>query len=74
MPLLTPVAISAERAGRVPRAYIECLKDRALPVWLQRQMQAAQPCDPVLSMATGHSPFAAAPAALALELARLGKD
>jgi pimeloyl-ACP methyl ester carboxylesterase len=64
-PLVTPVAITGARAGRVPRAYIECLRDLAIPLWLQRQMQAARPCSPVLSLPTGHSPFFAAPGALA---------
>lgn len=64
-PLVTPVAITEARAGRVPRAYIECLDDRAIPLWLQRQMQAARPCAPVLSLSTGHSPFFAAPGELA---------
>lgn len=70
-PLVTPVSITAERCGRVPRAYIECLADRAIPLWLQRQMQAARPCAPVRSLATGHSPFFAAPADLARALADL---
>lgn len=70
-PLVSPVAITEERAGRVPRAYIECLKDPAIPLWLQRQMQAARPCAPVLSLPTGHSPFFAAPGALAALLDRL---
>lgn len=64
-PLVSPVAITEARAGRVPRAYIECLRDRAIPLWLQRQMQAARPCTPVLALPTGHSPFFAAPGALA---------
>ena len=64
-PLVTPVAITAGRAGSVPRSYIECLHDIAVPLWFQRQMQAGMPCDPVHALLTGHSPFFAAPAELA---------
>ena len=66
-PFVTPVAITAERAGSVPRSYIECLNDIAIPLWFQRQMQAGMPCDAVHALPTGHSPFFAAP----VELARL---
>ena len=67
----TPVRLSAERYGRVPRAYIECLDDRAVSLGLQRAMVAASPCDPVISFATGHSPFFSAPALLAQTLGSL---
>jgi pimeloyl-ACP methyl ester carboxylesterase len=60
----TPVALCAERFGRVPRAYIECLGDRAVPLALQRAMWAASPCDAVESLDTSHSPFLSAPRAL----------
>jgi hypothetical protein len=68
-PFVTPVAITAERADSIPRSYIECLNDIAIPLWFQRQMQAGMPCDPVHALPTGHSPFFAAPAALARLLA-----
>lgn len=69
-PFITPVTLTAGRAGSIPRAYIECLNDIAIPLWFQRQMHAAVPCDAVYSLAAGHSPFFAAPA----ELARLLGD
>jgi pimeloyl-ACP methyl ester carboxylesterase len=64
-PFVTPVLITAARAGSIPRSYIECLNDIAIPLWFQRQMQAGMPCDPVWALPTGHSPFFAAPAGLA---------
>lgn len=70
-PLLAPVHTTAAQFGRVPRAYVECLRDRALPLARQRLMQATLPCEPVLAMDTGHSPFFAAPHALAEALATL---
>lgn len=69
LPFITPVAITAGRAGSIPCSYIECLNDIAIPLWFQRQMQAAMPCDPVHALPTGHSPFFAAPAELARLLA-----
>ncbi|HEX7416769.1 MAG TPA: alpha/beta fold hydrolase [Steroidobacteraceae bacterium] len=71
-PLATPITVSAERFGRVPRAYIECTRDRAIPLDFQRKMQGHWPCAPVLSIDTDHSPFFSRPAALAKHLLALG--
>ena len=62
---ITELALTAERYGRVPRAYIECAQDKALSLELQRAMQAALPCEPVFTLQTDHSPFYSAPEALA---------
>ena len=61
----TPVRVTPERFGRVPRAYIECLNDQAAPIERQRKMVARSPCRTVASLPTGHSPFFSAPADLA---------
>jgi hypothetical protein len=63
-PLAAPVHVTAEGAGSLPRAYIECLRDGAITLGLQRHMQAARPCDPVLEIDTDHSPFLSRPRAL----------
>jgi pimeloyl-ACP methyl ester carboxylesterase len=68
-PNMVPLTVTGGRFGRVRRAYIECLDDRALPIELQRSMQAALPCDPVVTMDSDHSPFLCAPRALAAHLA-----
>jgi pimeloyl-ACP methyl ester carboxylesterase len=60
-----PATVTWERWGRVPRAFIECSEDRTLSLDKQREMQAPAPCDPVLTLATDHSPFLCAPEALA---------
>jgi len=65
MSFLTPVKTTADRFGRVKRAYIECLQDNAVPIELQRKMQSELPCRPVVTLDTDHSPFFSAPAALA---------
>ena len=70
-PLATPIAVSEESFGRVPRVYIECLQDRAIPPALQKQMYTATPCQKVISMGTSHSPFFSAPQALADHLLTL---
>jgi len=61
----TPVRISPERYGRVPRAYIMCLNDQAAPPERQRRMVERSPCRIVATLPTGHSPFFAAPGDLA---------
>ena len=65
------VHVTPERFGRVPRAYIHCSRDVALPLFVQEQMVAASPCATVLTLPTGHSPFFAAPDQLAAHLASL---
>lgn len=59
------VHVTSGRFGRIPRTYIHCSRDVALPLFVQEQMVAASPCDTVLTLPTGHSPFFAAPERLA---------
>jgi pimeloyl-ACP methyl ester carboxylesterase len=61
MSFVTPVKTTAARFGRVKRAYIECTQDNAIPIELQREMQKALPCKPVVTLDTDHSPFFSAP-------------
>lgn len=64
MSFTTPLCLSDARYGRVKRGYIECVRDNAIPIALQRKMQQALPCEPVLTLDTDHSPFFSAPDAL----------
>jgi pimeloyl-ACP methyl ester carboxylesterase len=64
-PLVTPLDLSEQNFGRVPRVYIETLCDSALTLQAQRRMLAATPCPSVIAMNTGHSPFFSAPEELA---------
>jgi pimeloyl-ACP methyl ester carboxylesterase len=66
-----PVHITEAGAERVPRAYVECLRDRAITIELQRHMQAARPCAPVLQIDTDHSPMLSRPDELAAHLLSL---
>ena len=83
VPLLTaePVApfeaqlqTTAENFGRVSRYYVECVRDRIIPVSLQRKMHAALPCKRVYSIDTDHSPFFSAPTELVSILLSIAED
>jgi pimeloyl-ACP methyl ester carboxylesterase len=63
--LAAPVQVSEERFGRVPRAYVETMRDRAVTLVAQRRMQSMLPCAPVFTLDTDHSPFLSQPEALA---------
>jgi pimeloyl-ACP methyl ester carboxylesterase len=70
-PAVTPVTTTEKNFGRLPRVYIETLRDRALPTWAQRKMVATMPCERVLTLDTDHSPFFSAPRQLVEHLACL---
>src|SRR6185369_1094944 len=57
----TPMRITPERFGSVPRAYVETSRDMVIPLDFQRRMEAALPCDPVVTLDADHSPFLAMP-------------
>lgn len=56
-PGFTPLQLTADRYGRVPKVYIECLQDRAVTLELQRKMHRESPCDEVYALDSDHSPF-----------------
>lgn len=64
----TPVSVTEERAGSVRRIYVECVRDRAISISKQREMEAARPCERVLTIDTDHSPFLSRPEELARHL------
>jgi hypothetical protein len=59
----------ADRFGRVPRHYVECLQDRAIDIASQRAMHAKMPCT-VHTLDASHSPFFSMPGPLADVLER----
>ncbi|MGH7818442.1 MAG: alpha/beta fold hydrolase [Candidatus Binatia bacterium] len=61
----TPVRITAERFGKIPRFYVEALDDRAISAALQKKMYTANPCREVRSMDVAHFPQITKPAELA---------
>jgi len=58
---VTPLQLSDENYGRVPKVYIECTEDRAVTIAMQRKMHTETPCDKVYTMDTSHSPFFSKP-------------
>lgn len=65
-PLGTPVKLSAERFGRVPRAYVHTRDDMAVSFGLQQAMLAAAGgAHPVITLHTSHMPMLTQPKALA---------
>ena len=67
-PLITPVKTTAERFGRIPKVYIECLSDRAIPPSFQKTMYTSIPFQKILSLQSSHSPFYSAPEELVKQL------
>jgi pimeloyl-ACP methyl ester carboxylesterase len=64
-PSRTAVSTTPGRFGRVPRVYVELLRDRAVSLPLQRRMQARLPCREVLSVDASHSAYFSRPDELA---------
>jgi pimeloyl-ACP methyl ester carboxylesterase len=69
----TPVTLTEERFGSVPRWYIECTRDNAIRINLQRKMVAMTPCQ-VLSLPSGHSPFFSHPEELVDHLETIARS
>ena len=73
LPGLTPIHVTPERWGRLPRVYVETLQDHVIPIGLQRQMVAASGVGHVYTLDTDHSPFVSRPRELAdILLAQVG--
>jgi hypothetical protein len=58
---ITPLQLSEENYGRVPKVYIECTEDKAVTPFIQRKMYSETPCDRVYSLPSSHSPFFSMP-------------
>ena len=71
-PFGTPVEVT-EAFGSVRRTYVHTTRDRAVSPAAQERMYTELPCEKVVSMATGHLPFFAAPEELAGHLDSLAK-
>ncbi|HJQ55719.1 MAG TPA: alpha/beta fold hydrolase [Vineibacter sp.] len=69
----TPLSYTEERFGSVPRWYIECLRDSAITLSMQRWMIQQTPCK-VLTLDSGHSPFLSMPDILVERLETVAKE
>lgn len=72
-PQVAPAALGP-RYDATPKRYIRCANDRTIPPEYQSTMTAGWPAEHVHHMATGHSPFFAAPQALADLLHTLSQE
>jgi pimeloyl-ACP methyl ester carboxylesterase len=57
MPVMTPVSVTPERWGALPRVYIETTEDAVLPTAGQRAMVARSGVEQVYSLAADHMPI-----------------
>lgn len=71
LPFLTPVSLGTAVAG-IPRHYVLCTADRAIPPALQRRMIAERPCADVVELPVDHSPWLSATADVVAALERWG--
>jgi pimeloyl-ACP methyl ester carboxylesterase len=70
-PVATPLELTDDNFGRIPRVYITSLRDKGVTPTLQKKMYTATPCRQVVSLDTSHSPFLSAPDELVAHLLSL---
>jgi pimeloyl-ACP methyl ester carboxylesterase len=70
----TPLQLTGENFGRVPRFYIECTEDRAVTPFIQQKMYTDTPCKKVFKLATSHSPFFSKPVELVDVLLKIARE
>jgi len=63
-PFEAPITTTPGRFGRVRRYYVETLQDRAVPLRLQRSIQAEVGFEGVFTLDADHSPFFSTPSEL----------
>ncbi|MGG4268238.1 alpha/beta fold hydrolase [Peribacillus simplex] len=71
LPFITPVHVTEDNFGGVPRIYIETLKDNAISIRCQREMYTKTTCNQIITMDTDHSPFFSQPEILSAHLRNL---
>jgi pimeloyl-ACP methyl ester carboxylesterase len=73
VPLGTPLRLSEQGYGSVPRFYIATQRDKAISPAMQRQMYEKFPCKKVFTLDTDHSSFFSATDRLVEVLEEIGK-
>jgi pimeloyl-ACP methyl ester carboxylesterase len=71
LPFTQPVELGGFDFAGIPRSYVLCKQDRAIPPALQRRMLEAAGCSPVIELDTDHTPHLSRTAELAEILERL---
>lgn len=69
-PMEEPIATSDENFGEIPKTYIKCENDRAVPLWFQEKMFTRTPCEEIISLDADHSSFFSNPERLSKILSR----
>jgi len=64
LPMVTPISITDENFGSVPRYYIATTDDNTIPPDMQAYMYTSLPCEDVYTIHSDHSPFFSRPARL----------
>jgi hypothetical protein len=73
-PYEAPIVTTASRFGAIPRYYVETLRDRVVPIAMQRAIEASVGFRRIFSLETDHVPFFSAPAELAACLEAVASD
>ena len=68
LPRFDSIHVTDKNYGKIPRIYIEILRDQAIVPSRQKQMYTDMPCERVITMDTSHSPFLSAPEELVRNL------
>lgn len=68
VPMSTPLHLTPERFGRVPRHYVECQFDDMVPVAMQKAMREGLDWASITTLYSDHSPFLSMPDKLAAAL------
>lgn len=71
---VTPLQLTDEKFGSIPRYYIECTEDRAVTPFIQRKMYEETPCRKIYRMAASHSPFFSQPKKLTELFCEIASD
>jgi pimeloyl-ACP methyl ester carboxylesterase len=74
VPFMQPVSIADPAANEIPRAYVICTRDQAIPPALQRRMIRDCGVQSVIEIDTDHSPWLSATGELVAALDRLGRE
>lgn len=72
-PLMYKLEITEENFGRIPKYYIECTKDRAIPIEIQRAMYNGN-VEKSYSLNSSHTPNFSQPGKLASILLEISKE
>ncbi len=60
-PFFSPVQITNDRFGNIPRAYIKCMQDKITTPQAQQRMIDTLPCEQVFELEADHAPFLSRP-------------